>query len=126
MASGGKHEGSPPVLVVYKKSNLELYVREKKNERYAQLLKEGAEVVSQMERAHQSHEAALASVLKALDERKIKHRAVYRARLRHESTRGHVIVTVGGDGTLLDASRKVTDVPVIGVNSDPDLSLIHI
>ncbi len=119
MASRGRHEESTPVLVVYKKSNLDLYVREKKNARYAQLLEEGAEVVSQMEHAHQTHGAALDAVLGALAERGIKHRAVYRGRLRQESTRGHLVVTVGGDGTLLDASRKVADAVVLGVNSDP-------
>jgi NAD+ kinase len=121
--TSGKHTHGPPVLVVYKKSNLDLYVREKKNARYAQLLEEGAEVVSQMEGAHATHGAALEAVMAALAERNIKHRAVYRGRLRSESTKGHLVVTVGGDGTLLDASRKVNGAVVLGVNSDPRRSV---
>lgn len=123
MTSGGKHDDGPPVLVVYKKSNLDLYVREKQNARYAQLLEEGAEVVDQMAHAHQSHEAARQAVLAVLADRGFKHRSVYRARLRAESTRGHLVVTVGGDGTLLDASRKVSEAVVLGVNSDPERSV---
>ena len=34
-----------------------------------------------------------------------------------------LIVTVGGDGTLLAASHSVVDVPILGVNSAPDHSI---
>lgn len=34
-----------------------------------------------------------------------------------------VVVVVGGDGTVLDASHNVTSIPLIAINSDPDRSV---
>lgn len=123
-----RKRGSAPdlprsALVIYKKSKLDLYVHERKNERYAALLDAGAEVVGQMQGAHDTHATALASVKEALLSRGFKTKLTYRARLRAEATEGQLVVTVGGDGTLLDASRKVTNAPVLGVNSDPTRSV---
>ncbi|HEY1101740.1 MAG TPA: NAD(+)/NADH kinase, partial [Myxococcota bacterium] len=49
---------------------------------------------------------------------------IYRARLRPEDTKNRLVVTVGGDGTVLDTSHRIVDDSVVlGVNSDPSRSI---
>jgi len=43
--------------------------------------------------------------------------------LRFDTSDAALVVTVGGDGTLLAASHHVADVPIIGVNSSPKTSV---
>ena len=105
------------VVVVYKKSQLRLAL-EKRNSRIKALLKRGDASVLLMQSANDAHEAALAEVERALKASRTLFRRVYRARLKGEMTVGKLVVSVGGDGTLLDASHKIAASPVFGVNSD--------
>jgi NAD+ kinase len=107
----------PEVLVVYKKSQLQLAL-EKRNARIQRLLKQADASVLPMRASHEAHRATLAEVEHALKVARIPHRRVYRARLRAPMTEGKLVVSVGGDGTLLDTSHKVGQSAVIGVNSD--------
>lgn len=109
----------PEVLVVYKKSQLRLAL-EKKNSRIQRLVKRGDPSTEAMRAAHQAHEDTLVEVERALRAAGVGYSKVYRARLRPAMTeRRQLVVSVGGDGTLLDASRKVGTTPTLGVNSDP-------
>jgi len=36
-----------------------------------------------------------------------------------------LVVSVGGDGTFIEAARRIGDQPILGVNSDPTLSVGH-
>lgn len=110
-------------LLVYKKSKLALYVQEKRNKRIGQLVEEGASIVENLRPAHEAHAATLEHVKRALQDAGVSYRTCYRARLKREDTRGRLVVTVGGDGTVLDASHKIEDAPVLGVNSDPTRSV---
>lgn len=105
------------VVVVYKKSQLRLAL-EKRNNRIKRLLKRGDPSVLPMQAAHDAHEATLAEVQRALKAAKVSTKTVYRASLRRAMTEGRLVVCVGGDGTLLDASHKVRESHVLGVNSD--------
>jgi NAD+ kinase len=105
------------VVVVYKKSQLRLAL-EKRNNRIKRLLKRGDPSVLPMQAAHDAHEATLAEVQRALKAAKITAKTVYRASLRSKMTEGRLVVSVGGDGTLLDASHKIRASHVLGVNSD--------
>lgn len=104
-------------LVVYKKSQLQLAL-EKRNSRIQRLLKKGDASVEPMGAAHDAHRVTLLEVERALKAAGFSFRRVYRARLRPPMTEGRLVVSVGGDGTLLDTSHKVTSSPVLGVNSD--------
>jgi NAD+ kinase len=107
------------VLVVYKKSALRIYVDERKHEKVAALLERRDPAVAGMLRAHRDHERTLLEARRVLAELGVK--AVF----RHRSDRGEVagfdlIVTLGGDGTLLWASHAVgSGLPVIAINSAP-------
>lgn len=109
----------PEVLVVYKKSQLRLAL-EKKNSRIQRLVKRGDPSTEPMRAAHEAHEDTLVEVERALRAAGVGYSKVYRARLRPAMTeRRQLVVSVGGDGTLLDASHKVGSTPALGVNSDP-------
>jgi NAD+ kinase len=110
------------VLVVFKKSQLTLY-RQKKNQHIKRLLDEGDESVRPLVRAHDAHEATLREVKRALRSAGVPSTFVYRASLKNDAAAGKIVVAVGGDGTLLDASHRVVDSPILGVNSDPATSV---
>jgi NAD+ kinase len=64
---------------------------------------------------HQHTRRVVADALRAAG---VTFKQVYRARLRPAMVEGRLVVSLGGDGTLLDASHKIKDAPVLGVNSD--------
>jgi NAD+ kinase len=111
------------VLVVYKKSQLRLAV-ENKNVRITSLLEQGDVSVLPLRAAAEAHDQSVATVEAALRAAGCTVSRVYRARLRAEDTRGRLVVTVGGDGTVLDTSHRIADDSVVlGVNSDPARSI---
>jgi len=75
--------------------------------------------VTRMRRAHDDHEKTLAEVRDAV--KALGALAVYydgsRSKLKGKAD---LVVTVGGDGTLLGASHQIgNDIPVLGINSAP-------
>jgi NAD+ kinase len=110
------------VVVVYKKSQLQL-AGEKRNSRIRKLLRQRDPSVEKMRAAHEAHVDTLREVERTLRAAKVGFHRVYRARLRAHMTEGRLVVSVGGDGTLLDASHKVHDSAVLGVNSDTSNSV---
>lgn len=115
----------PRVLVVYKKSAYQLYAVEKREPKVRALLRRNASSVRQLEQSHRAHERAREVVIRACIEAGAHVKEVYRAHLR--PTRNvDLVVTVGGDGTMLDASHRLLDVPLLGVNSNPNRSVGHL
>jgi NAD+ kinase len=118
-------EGTPQVLVVYKKSAYQTNVRERKNPRFLELLARKDTSVARLVEAHEDHQATLEEAHEALD------RLGVRATFRFRGDEGLVedvdlVVTVGGDGTLLWAARWVgAGTPVIAINSAPHDSVGH-
>lgn len=110
---------APRVLVIFKKSAFQLYVRERRSARVVSLLRKKHVTVRRMRAAHDDHVATIAaakSLLQALGTR-----AVFRYRAdigtAHEFD---LVVTLGGDGTLLWASHAVgADIPVVAINTAP-------
>ena len=107
------------VLVVYKKSAYRIYVRERRHRRVASLLRVGDASVAGMARAHRDHERTVAEARRVL--RGLGVNAVFRPRSGRGSTAAFdLIVTLGGDGTLLWASHAIAaGTPVVAVNSAP-------
>jgi NAD+ kinase len=48
---------------------------------------------------------------------------VSRDRFDGESSDTHLIIALGGDGTILDVSHRVHTLPILGINSDPGRSV---
>ncbi len=109
------------VLVVYKKSAYQLHVLERRDPHLRRLVRARHPAALDVVHAHRVHQATLATVIKTLKRSGMVYDLVYRANLR-TAARHDLVVSVGGDGTLLQASHVVEDTPVLGVNSDPERS----
>lgn len=116
---------TPRVLVVYKKSAWQTNVKERRLPRYLQLVKQGHASVERLEIAHRAHQETLEETHRALDALGVP--AVFRYRGDEGLVEGFdLVVTVGGDGTLLWAARWVgPEQPVVAINSAPDDSVGH-
>lgn len=76
-----------------------------------------AERIMESDRLHRETLEQVASIL--LD-KGVEARCIKRAPGEHFEVKEDLVITVGGDGTFLDASHSIlTDVPVLGVNSAP-------
>jgi len=108
----------PRVLVVYKKDAYQQYLQEQRDPHLIRLLRRSHPDALDMQRAHVAHEEALNAILHALRQLPVEFDLAYRADLRI-TKRYSLVVSVGGDGTFLQAARSVTRTPLLGVNSDP-------
>ena len=117
--------GVPRVFVVYKKSSYEIYVRERHHARVLQLLEDGDPSVDTLLHAHERHREAMDVARKALQGLGAK--AVFRYRSGPVTVDDFdLIVTLGGDGTLLWASHRVgPDCPIVAINTAPEHSVGH-
>lgn len=71
----------------------------------------------------ETHDAALAYIESVLEAKKLSFETCYREDLKSELIGERLIVTVGGDGTLLETSHYVKNNIVLGVNSNPNSSV---
>lgn len=109
----------PRVLLIYKKSAYQIYVRERKNARIQELIAKGDPTVASMLEADQQHVDTIEEARASLKELGVK--GVFRYRSDEGLVEGFdLIVTIGGDGTLLWASHRVPPgMPVLAINSAP-------
>ncbi len=137
----------PIVLVLAKKSALRVHLEGQdpdRHERVEKLLREKDLTVKRMSGAHQQHEACLEEVRDALAALGCEARMVMAAALDEfrvvidpptptgpssgtgatpQSRKPDLVMTVGGDGTLLAASHAVSDTPILAINSAPQYSV---
>jgi len=110
------------ILLLYKNSTYAGYFLSDRK-RLAQL--EGmlnSEEIKRFRRTHSNHFWSLSYVEAVLKNRKVKFTKACRGSSL-DYGRYDLIITVGGDGTFLEAARQVTDQIVWGVNSDPSWSV---
>lgn len=109
------------ILVVYKKSYYERYQYERRERYLAALRQRQPQVVHTMQLSHEENQRTLAAVCTALSKRGLPYDCVYRGDLT--SVDGYdVLLSVGGDGTFLEVAHYVSNIPILGVNSDPQRS----
>mgnify|MGYP001628070672 CR=1 FL=1 len=120
-----KKNGQGGVLLIYKKSAYQIYVRERRNERIKDLVERGDLSVQDILSADRAHVETIDEARKAVRELGI--RGVFRYRSDETLVEGFdLIVTIGGDGTLLWASHRVAPgIPVVAINSAPEHSVGH-
>lgn len=125
MPSSRLPPNAPRVLVVYKKSSYEIYVRERHHARVLELLEANDPSVETLLRAHEAHHRSMEAAKAALQ--KLGARASFRYRSGPVSvSEFDLVVTLGGDGTLLWASHRVgAECPVVAVNTAPQDSVGH-
>ena len=113
----------PRVLVVYKKSTYQRYVG-RAQERLEELIAGSDISVEGLLQEHEIHQETLKRAKTAL--RELGARAVFRYRPEPlpDEDAWDLIVTLGGDGTLLWASHLAdSSTPMIAINSAPDTSV---
>lgn len=114
------------VLVIYKKSDYQIYVKEHGDPHLSALLEQQDATALKMLRSHQENEAAFEQIRTVLKDRDIRSRWAYRASPQTVDD-FDLVVAIGGDGTLLEAARKMYgNVPLLGVNSSPSSSVGHL
>ena len=110
------------ILLLYKNSTYAGYFLSDRK-RLAQL--EGmlnSEEIKRFRRTHSNHFWSLSYVEAVLKNKKLKFTKACRGSSLDYS-RYNLIITVGGDGTFLEAARQVKDEIVWGINSDPSWSV---
>lgn len=113
----------PRVIVVAKKSNLARFYGGEGDARAGRLLESGHATVRKWLPAHESHVRVVEQVYETLERAGVETLLLHGAQAEFDPVGASLIVTVGGDGTLLAASHNVSDVPVLGVNSAPRYSV---
>lgn len=113
------------VLILHKKSTYQIQAMEHRESRFLKLLEEGNEVVTRVKTAHSEHLETLERVQLELSKRSIEFKSVARADLTSRVEGVDLMISVGGDGTFLDASHHLADVPLLGVNSSSSSSFGH-
>ena len=129
------------VLVLAKKSALRMHIEGQdaaRHDRVERLLRENDLTVQRMAGAHVQHEACLEELKTALAELGCEAKMVMAAALDEFKVvidprpggaaapltrKPDLVVTVGGDGTLLAASHAIGDTPILAINSAPDYSV---
>ena len=113
------------VLVVVKTSSYEAYVARRRDPRTLELLAKKDPSVSRMMASHTAHEATVGEVFESLAELGASATSVTTTTLGDSSPDDFdLVVTIGGDGTLLTTSHGVgVGTPLLGINSAPDHSV---
>jgi NAD+ kinase len=111
------------VVVIVKRTAFRLFVEEEQDERITRLLKKNDPTVRRMRRSHEEHERTLADVRATLDRLGVDVAWVRRGHAPFDPDGAELVITVGGDGTLLAASHRVGRTPLLGVNSAPSHSV---
>jgi NAD+ kinase len=111
------------VAVLSKRTSYGTFVEDGGEPRVADLLRAGDPTVRRMRRSHEDHLETQREVRAALRELGVKADFYAGSRTRIEGSHD-LVVTVGGDGTVLAASHQLgPDVPLLGVNSAPESSV---
>jgi NAD+ kinase len=113
------------VLILYKKSTFQLQAVEHREPRFLKLLEEGNASVARVKSAHEEHYGTLTVLQDELSSRNIAFTAIARADLNESVDNYDLVISVGGDGTFLDASHSIHTVPLLGVNSARSSSFGH-
>ncbi len=115
--------GKPHVVIVAKLTALERYEREGRDPRIRSLLRRSDPSVRSWKKAHDNHQRTLEVVEETLERLGATTWLVRGAGNQFDARGIDLVVSVGGDGTLLAASHNVSRTPILGVNSSPSHSV---
>jgi NAD+ kinase len=113
----------PRVALVVKRSAWSIYREERKDPRITRLIEAGDTTTSRLRASHEAHEQTVREVKAALDDLGARVALIPSAVQPFDTSELDLVITVGGDGTLLSASHSVVDVPILGINSAPGHSV---
>jgi NAD+ kinase len=116
----------PRVAVVLKRSSWRKWVEEERDARIIALIEAGDETVRRMRPGHADHTETIEETRRALEELGADATWFDRPHAFQvpSGERCDLVVTVGGDGTLLAASHGIgPGIPLLGINSAPSHSV---
>lgn len=113
---------SPKILVTYKKSRYEQYVVDEADPDVIRLLSENHVSVRSLLDSHRIHNQSLEKICQDLDARNLHYDRIFRGDVQHIADYD-LIISVGGDGTVLDLSHRIEHTPMLAINSDPEGSV---
>ncbi|HSC89320.1 MAG TPA: NAD(+)/NADH kinase [Polyangiaceae bacterium] len=113
----------PRVIVVAKRSSLARLEDGEVDQRARKLLRSGDATVRKWRPAHEDHVRTLERVEKTLSRLGAEVLILHGSHAVFDTRGSDLVVSVGGDGTLLAASHSVSGVPILGVNSAPRYSV---
>jgi NAD+ kinase len=114
---------APRVVLVVKKTPYSRYVEDENDPEVLRLVNRKDPSVAMWVSSHRAHVATLSVVERALKARGARVWKLHAPRAVFDAGDAALVVTVGGDGTLLAASHHVGSTPIIGVNSSPHSSV---
>ena len=110
------------ILVVHKLSRYDQLVLREHDEHVTQLIEQQDVSVSRLLRSHEAHTRSLEIVTEALAALGATFDVCPRGEAQGIEAYD-LVITVGGDGTVLDLSHQVAHTPVLAINSDPEASV---
>lgn len=110
------------ILIVYKKSSYQSKAIDKKDPNYLRLLEEKDRAILTSKSSHETHIESIETVKHQL--RALKVPCDIRMRYKLSPLRGYdMVLSIGGDGTFLEASHYLEEGVLLGVNSVPNDSV---
>jgi NAD+ kinase len=113
----------PRVIVVAKRSAYGRFLEEGEDPRIRELLRRGDPSVKRWQKAHDDHMRTIDRVQETLDQHGAVSWVLHGPQTEFDASSADLVITVGGDGTLLSASHHVLNTPILGVNSAPSHSV---
>jgi len=113
---------SKKILLLYKKSSYKIYFSERKNFFYFNNNFNTVRQINNFKNAHDEHYEALKFVESVLIKNGIKYDRFLRGK-NVDYEQYNLIITVGGDGTFLEAARKIKKQIILGFNSSSNYSV---
>jgi NAD+ kinase len=110
------------ILLLHKKTAYSIYFLNPRSSFLKNKKEILAHELNRFESAHREHHEALKIIRKVLREKKLNFKDSCRGR-KLNYKKFDLIITVGGDGTFLEAGRNSTHQMIIGVNSSPRFSV---
>jgi NAD+ kinase len=114
---------APRVVVVVKRTLYSRHVEEEDDPEVRRLIRRRDPSVARWSTAHREHIATLSEVRSVLERLGARVWILHGPRVVFDASDAALVVTIGGDGTLLAASHHVGKTPILGVNSSPHSSV---
>ncbi len=111
------------ITLIYKHSRL-AYAQDKAiPSELKNLANENDTITQKLTESHESNLRCIDHISSVLDSLGLSYRIVCRSDIRPKDIEDRFIISVGGDGTVLETSHHCVNEPVLGVNSDPKHSI---
>ena len=110
------------ILLLYKRSAYQIYFLEKWHKDFSRENPISRQQIQRFKKAHDAHYRSLFFIENILRRYKIPYKKYARGHKVNYEDYG-MVITVGGDGTFLEAARNLREQFILGVNSDPHQSI---